>query len=110
MRLEIRSRQFNLTQALRAHVEERLRFALGRFADRLGRVHVRLWDENGPKGGEDMHCSIEARGAGVQVRVDDRDADLYAAVSRAAERVSRTVHRAVERSHAVRVPRVWRTS
>lgn len=110
MRLEIRSPQFDLTQALSEHVEQRLRFALGRFADRLGRVRVRLWDENGPKGGRDKRCSIEARGAGVEVRVDDRDPDLYAAVSRAAERASRAIHRAVERSHAVRVPRSWRTS
>lgn len=110
MRLEIRSPQFDLTDPLREHVEQRLRFALGRFAGRLQRVRVRLWDENGPKGGEDKRCSVEASGAGVDVRVDDRDPDLYAAISRAAERASRTVRRALERTHAVRAPRTWRTS
>lgn len=39
---------------------------LGRHADRLTRVEVHLSDVNGPKGGPDTRCALEARPAGMQ--------------------------------------------
>jgi ribosome-associated translation inhibitor RaiA len=97
MRLEIRSPQFGVTDSLRTHILKRLHFAVGRFAGRLAVADVRLWDENGPKGGEDKHCSVELRGVGLDVRVDERSGDLFAAVANAAHRASRALRRAVER-------------
>ncbi|MBN9518793.1 ribosomal subunit interface protein [bacterium] len=39
---------------------------LVRFRDRLTRVEVHLSDVNGPKGGRDVRCALEARAAGRQ--------------------------------------------
>ena len=39
---------------------------LTRYRDRLTRVEVHLSDVNGPKGGPDARCALEARAAGRQ--------------------------------------------
>src|SRR5262249_16104667 len=39
---------------------------LARFRERLTRVEARLSDVNGPKGGRDAPCALEARAAGGQ--------------------------------------------
>jgi ribosome-associated translation inhibitor RaiA len=100
MNLDIRTRGFSLTDALRTHCERQLGFALSRFGDRLTRVTVRLVDINGPHGGVDKRCSlvISLRGLGPVV-VESTDVDLYAAISRSAERAGQAVARRVQHSH-----------
>jgi ribosomal subunit interface protein len=93
MRIEIRGRNLELTDVLRAHVERRLGLALGRFAARIGRVTVRLTGDRGA----DKHCAIEVALRPTSVKVEDTDADPFAAVDHAARRVSRTIARALER-------------
>jgi putative sigma-54 modulation protein len=96
----IRSRGFRLTQALRAFTERRLRRAI---PGRLRSVMVRLDDVNGPRGGNDKRCQIVAqlvpRG---DVRVQERNGDLYTAISRAVRRLERTVARIAERQQRAR--------
>jgi len=94
MRISIQCRGFSLTDALDNHVQQRLGFALSRAGNRLRRVDVRLSDINGPRGGVDKRCLIEARLCGrTVVVVEDVQADMYAAIDRAADRVGRTVLR-----------------
>jgi ribosome hibernation promoting factor len=93
VRIQIRERNLKLTGDLRAHVERRLGFALGRFAARIGRVTVRL---SGTRGA-DKRCEIEVGLLPKSVTVEDTDADLFAAVDHAARRVSRSIARALER-------------
>ncbi|MFS8070205.1 MAG: HPF/RaiA family ribosome-associated protein [Byssovorax sp.] len=103
MRIHVRSRGFDLTKALRAHAERRLLFALGRFGRRLQSVMLRMDDVNGPRGGADKRCQIVARLApGGDVRVEELDGDLYAAIDRAADRFDHTVAREMERRREVR--------
>jgi ribosomal subunit interface protein len=99
MNLDIRARGFSLTQALRAHCERQLAFALSRFASRLTQVTVRLVDINGPHGGVDKRCSvvISLHGHGP-IAVESTDVDLYAAISRSAERAGQAVVRRVQHS------------
>lgn len=98
MKIQVRSRGFGLSDALRAHAERRLSFAVGRFGWPLQSVTLRLDDVNGPRGGADKRCQIVARLAlGGDVRVEEMDDDLYAAISRAAERLDRAVAREMER-------------
>ena len=47
MDAEIRILSTNLTEALQSYIERRLRFSLGRFGGRVGRVRVRISDVNG---------------------------------------------------------------
>ena len=58
MQFEIRGKDMSISQALRDHIERRLRFALDRFARRIRRVHVTLGDLNGPRGGIDKRCKL----------------------------------------------------
>lgn len=98
MQIELSAKDIELSDAVREHVDRRLSFALGRFAGRFGRVRVRLEDDNGPKGGEDKRCriSVEIKGA-EDVVVEEIDVEVNAAVSRAAERVGRTIARRLDK-------------
>ena len=109
MRLMIYARKVTLSQTLRDHVERRLRFALGRFGNRIDRVTVRLEDLNGPRGGVDKRCRIEAcvvRSGKLQVEVTD--AEIEPAVDRAADRIARRVKDDLDRTREKRMRRVSR--
>jgi hypothetical protein len=55
---------------------------------------ISLQDLNGPKGGLDKECRLEIRTQWrACIRVRERDSDVLAAVTRAAERGSRAVAR-----------------
>lgn len=102
MRLGIVARGIALTEAIRQYTHRRLKTALGRYRAALESVHVCLTDVNGPRGGIDKHCVVEVRGpALVPIVVRERDADLYAAIDRAAERVDRTVARRLSRNRTL---------
>ncbi len=93
-----------------AQARKRLEFALGRFASRVRSLTVRLTDVNGPRGGVDKRCLMMihlARPSRVIV-IEDVDVDAGVAVSRAAERASRAVARAVELLGDRRMPPAWR--
>ena len=98
MQIDVRARRIELDEALRAHVERRLRFALSRFGGCIAKVTVRFDDANGTRGGVDKQCDIDValRPSG-NVRVEDIDADLRAALDRAADRAARAVGRDLQR-------------
>ncbi len=98
MHVDIRARRIEIDAALRAHVERRLRFALGRFGERITKVTVRFEDANGPRGGVDKQCqiSVALRPSG-SVLVEDIDADLRLVVDRSADRAGRAVDRDLQR-------------
>lgn len=97
MKVEIRrQRNVLVTEVLRAHVEGRLRLALGRFGDRIGRVTVRFSGANGRTGEQATRCQIDVSLGPRDVRAGDTDADLFAAVDHATDRVSRSVARVLD--------------
>lgn len=99
MQVEIHARGFVLTEDLRAHVEQRLQFALNRFQDRVVRVTVHLSNINGPGGGVDRHCHLQLRLHGLpDIVVRDTEADIHVAVDRAAQRAGRTLGRHLRRA------------
>jgi len=98
MQIDIQARNFSVTQAMRAHVERRLGYALSSCYNHVMRILVRLSDINGPRGGSDKRCHIEVTLPGqATVVVEDTEPDLYVAINRAAERTSRTVVRRLAR-------------
>ena len=98
MHVDIRSRKIEVDEGLRAHVDRRLRFALGRFGERIAKVTVRFEDANGARGGVDKQCQIDiALRPSGNVLVEDLDADLRAVVDRAADRAARAVERHLQR-------------
>ena len=102
MQIDIKARDFPLTDALRSHAERRLRFALSCCGDHIQRVVIRLSDINGPRGGADKCCHLQVVLGGVpDVVVDDTEADLYVAIDRAADRAGRTLVRRIDRRQAL---------
>lgn len=99
LQIEIQAAEFELTDALRAHVQRRLHFALARFEGRVVRVIVRLSDLNGPRGGEDKNCRLQLRLHGLpEFVIEDTEADLYVAINRAADRAARQLQRQLRRA------------
>ena len=106
MQLKMRGVNYGLDDMLKDHIERRLRFALGRFAGRIGRVMVRLSDVNGPRGGVDKRCQIVValvpRGV---VMVEGSGDDAFALIADTAKRAGRAVRRELERRRRGRNPR-----
>ena len=101
MHIAIQTRGFPLTEALKSHVEKRLGFTFSNASSRVRRVHIRLSDLNGPRGGIDKCCHVEVRLDRLPVVVvEDIQSDMYTAINRAAGRAARTVmrHLALENS------------
>ena len=100
MQIEIRG-HIKATDAIRDHIDRRLRTAIGRFGHRVRSVTIRLDDINGPaRDGNDKACHIEAVLDSPRrnpVVVEEVHADLYSAITRAAERLSVAVRRELDR-------------
>ena len=99
MRIAIHASGFDMTTALRQYTEQRLATALGWARLHMRKLAVSLSDINGPRGGIDKRCKIQVQlGNGREVIIEECEADLYAAIDRAAERADRAVVRQVERT------------
>ena len=96
MQIRIRDDDVEVTDALRVHVERRLGIALGRFGDRIGRVMVRLSSAGVNAGGRVKRCQIDVGLRPIKVQAGDVDADVFAAVDHASDRVSRSVARVLQ--------------
>jgi ribosome-associated translation inhibitor RaiA len=94
MQLSITARRVPLTEACRRHIERRFDFALARLWPTVQSASVRIKDINGPRGGKDKVCTADVRLRGVgTIRIEQVDADLTAAIDRAADRVATTARR-----------------
>lgn len=106
MKFQLITQGLTLTPSLRNHIERRLAFALGRFGHEVSQVWARLSDTNGPRGGIDKLVALRVQGRRLQtIVVTDTDANIYAAIDRAADRVGRTIARSLDRIQQRRYPR-----
>ena len=98
MLIDTRAMGFGLTDAILRHVEARVGTALGPFSRWILKATVRLEDVNADRGGDDKRCSIVValRRHGVEI-AEAINADLYAAVDQAVNRVRRSVIRTTKR-------------
>ncbi len=108
MKIHVQSRGFGLTQGLRSYGERRLLFSLSRFGDHVRSVRLAFDDLNCPRGGVDKRCQVLVRLAlSREVRIQQSDRDMYAAIDRAGDRVHQAVARELERCREGRpAPRV----
>jgi putative sigma-54 modulation protein len=103
MRIHIRGRNLNVSDEQGAHIERRVIFALGRFGEEVDSVEVSVVDVNGPRGGIDKCCHMSVRlASGGAVRVEEAGEALEGVVDGAADRMSRSVGRALERGREFR--------
>lgn len=83
-----------LSDAFSSHIHRSLEKVDRRFGDWLTRTEVFIKDINGPKGGVDKHCTLEARPRGSEpVVIDHQDEDVYTCVTRAAGKLEKALAR-----------------
>lgn len=88
----------NLRKEQRMSIRRKLARRLGKFADSMERVTVRVKDVNGPRGGIDQLCRIKVVLSRLpSVVVEARDAFLTGAVAAALSGTERAVRRRVRR-------------
>ncbi|MDZ4138763.1 MAG: HPF/RaiA family ribosome-associated protein [Erythrobacter sp.] len=93
------------TADVATRIEQQVRHRLARFEDRLTRLEVHVSDDNGRKGGgDDKHCTIEARPRsgrpiGVTGKAGDVDAAARIAANTMAERLERVFGKADRHRH-----------
>lgn len=103
MKIAIRGKGIRLSTGQRSLLEDRLHFALGRFATRVQSVSVYLSDENSRKGGVDKACRMVASLPGQQpVVIQDQDSNLLSLLGRSTDRLGRTIARRLEIERALR--------
>lgn len=98
MHLVFRIQNTDPAEVLKGYIERRVRFALGRFGDRVGQVTVRI---SGNAKENDCRITTELRPFG-RVAVQETDPDLLTAVDRAAGRVGRLFGRELQRAREAR--------
>lgn len=98
MQINIQTRNFTLTGALKGHIHRRLGYALSSRDEHIQEIKVRLSDINGPRGGKDKCCKIHVILPKLSdVVIEDTETDLYTAIDRAVDRASRNVDRRINR-------------
>lgn len=103
MEIEVRLLETDLGDAVKNYAVRRLRFALGRFSSRVGRVAMRISDINGDRGGVDQCCHITADLVRVgKIVIEHTDADLFTAIDRACDRLAQAFRRELERTRESR--------
>jgi hypothetical protein len=86
-----------------AFVSAAIEAGLSRYKERLTRVEVHLSDVNGPKGGIDCRCALEARAAGRKPFAVTNDAGTPdAAVKGAVEKMGRLLETTFSREGRVK--------
>lgn len=99
MRTEIISPHWSVTESLSSHITTRMEPLEHRFGDRVRSIAVRLTDVNGPKGGEDKVCRLQARIENhPSMNTEGRHADIYTAITLAAHRMERTLGSVIDES------------
>ena len=108
MRMEIRSVDQPLDELAAAHLERRLRFALGRFEGVVDRVTARLRDVHRfPDGEFDWTCRVEvALRFGETVGCEASGVDLTEMSDVISDRVARLVTHHVKRHQKARTAKV----
>lgn len=94
----VRARGVEVGDALREYIHERCGFKLGKFAESIDRISVRLEDVGGPKGVPALRVAVKvvlSRHESIVVEVVEGDA--RSAFDHAVDATSRAVKRALER-------------
>lgn len=98
MRIEIRGDNVNVPRHTRELIDKKCRVALHRLVARISDVRIIVRDENGPRRGIDLTCSVGVRmRGGAELRAEATDALVSVAADLALDRVARAAHRLLAR-------------
>ena len=98
MKIQIKYHHMPTAKGLTEYVQYRLSHSLDRFAGRIRRIVMHLYDMNGPRGGVDKKClAVVALNGGGNVAIELRDADSFSAVDQVSDRLKELLHRKLGR-------------
>lgn len=98
MRLDVRMINLEGSRAVEEHVRRRVGNALDHLSHRIRGGLIRIWDENGPRGGVDKRCQVVVLlHPSGEVIVEEDGGDVYSAVDRVTKRLKKSVRRGIER-------------
>jgi hypothetical protein len=110
MEISIRARGVDRSDNLTQMLQRSIAFAVDRHKSRINRISVYLEDVNGPRGGVDKHCQIEADLRGAQsVMILEKGDDLMAVANRAVRRLGYRIGRHIDRGRVAGAPEHRRT-
>ncbi|MEM9189238.1 MAG: HPF/RaiA family ribosome-associated protein [Myxococcota bacterium] len=99
MRIEVRARDFSVTEAISSYATERVRLSLSRFRPRVTRVTVRLANDQGPRGSLEKRCVVELRLTHLEpIAVSAVEASGYEAIDSAMQKAERAASRRLARA------------
>ena len=100
--IEFHSPDIEIPPDVVQYTQDKLNVRLGKYGRRVMGAIVHMRDLNGPKGGVGFACHMEARLSGLEpVNVEERDADLRAAIDMAIDRLDVVVGRHVGKARTV---------
>ncbi len=98
MQLAIHAPKMGTTESLETHIEHRMEAALGQYRTRINAVDVKVQDINPGHGGVDKSCRVMVHlNRTGTVLVEEVQADMYAAVSLAADKIKHAVGKELEK-------------
>lgn len=104
MKVLLRGVHLDLSDAIRAYVDEHLVSHIERYADdEAAEIDISLVDTNGPnKGGRDKECRVTVRMPGFSsVHVTETADSLFPAIDAARDRLENAIKRAVDKRRDV---------
>lgn len=104
MQIDVQSRGFSLTNALQRAIEGEAQQYASRCSNAPADIRVRVFDTNGPRGGSDKACLVQARlrHRRESVVASHVDADLYRAIAAAFSKLERGTRSVLEARRAQR--------
>lgn len=100
--IDIQVQDFSLTEAMKAHIKQKLEPMHSNFGDRILSTHVHLSDVNGPKGGENKKCLIHVELQKLPtVVVEDTQGSLYTSIDNSCHSAMRAVRKSLERQQTL---------
>jgi ribosome-associated translation inhibitor RaiA len=102
MKIAVRFLGLPPSDSVRWFVERQALHHLSRFGHDVKTVEIRVRDVNGPRGGEDMECTVTAKGQRIRfATITEVSGDMYQSVAMAIARLARAVARSLERARSL---------
>lgn len=103
MKVLLRGVHLNLSDSLKAYVEEHLVAHIEKLADgEAAEIDISLMDNNGPKGGIDKECRATVRLPGLSaIHVTETSETVHQAIDATRDRLEKAVKRTLERRRDV---------
>lgn len=98
MRIDVQSSDVSISKRLRSYLESLVLHRMQLVKEHVQSVSVTVKDNNGPKGGNDKECIVEAVIPNQpNLVVKKRSSDVVASIKKATDRIARVANRQIKK-------------